>query len=117
MDKWFYFLPHANGAQSEMLLNQLNEPMFQEALDVIAGFNKEQKLRHAYDMRENYERIAQSYIHTGFLDGLQKGKQDSFQEGAQNAYLDMAGKLKVAGMPLEQIIQLTILDVDEIEKL
>ena len=105
LGKWFYFLTHAKGAQSEMLLNQLNEPMFQEALDVITGFTKEQKLRHAYDMRENYERIVQSYIHTGFL------------EGTQTAYRDMARKLKADGMPQEQIVQLTGLDADEIEKL
>ncbi len=105
LGKWLYFLTHAKGAQSEMLLNQLNEPMFQEALDMITGFTKEQKLRHAYDMRENHERIVQSYIHTGFL------------EGTQTAYRDIARKLKAAGMPMEQIFQLTGLGADEIEKL
>jgi predicted transposase/invertase (TIGR01784 family) len=87
--------------------------MFEEAVDMITEFTKEQKLRHAYDMRENHERIVQSYIHTGFLDGLEKGKQ----EGILTERREMARKLKAAGLPLEQIVGLTGLDAMEVDSL
>jgi hypothetical protein len=43
------------------LLSTLPDPEFTEALDVINGYTTEQKRRHAYDMRENYQRILASY--------------------------------------------------------
>jgi predicted transposase/invertase (TIGR01784 family) len=108
--------------------------MFEEAVDMITEFTKEQKLRHAYDMRENYERIVQSYIHTGFLDGLEKGKQDGFQDGLEkgkqdgfqdglekgshDGYLkgrsEVAKKMKAAGLTLQQITELTGLGAAEV---
>jgi len=111
LGKWLYFLTHSKGADKDVLLDKLKESMFEEAVDVITGFTKEQKLRHAYDMRENYERIVQSYIHTGFQDGLEKGKQ----EGMLTERRNMARKLKAAGLPLEQIIELTGLGAGEVD--
>jgi hypothetical protein len=36
---------------------------------VINGYTTEQKRRHAYDMRENYQRILASYKATDFDEG------------------------------------------------
>jgi len=36
------------------------DPEFKDALEVINGYTTEQKRRHAYDMRENYQRILAS---------------------------------------------------------
>lgn len=125
LGKWLYFLTHAKGAERDMLLDWLRESLFEEAMDVITGFTKEQKLRHAYDMRENQERIVQSYIHTGFLEGkqeglqegLEKGKQEGFQDGAMAERRNLAKKLKAAGNPLEQVVELTGLSTEEINSL
>jgi predicted transposase/invertase (TIGR01784 family) len=117
LGKWLYFLTHSKGAEKDVLLDTLKEPMFEEAVDVITEFSKEQKLRHAYDMRENHERIVQSYIHTGFLDGLEQGKQDGFQDGIQKERRDMARKMKAAGLQMEQIVELTGLDAGEVDSL
>jgi predicted transposase/invertase (TIGR01784 family) len=53
--KWLYFLTRAKGMDEQQLLATLPDPEFKEALEVINGFTKEEKRRHAYDMRENYQ--------------------------------------------------------------
>ena len=41
---------------------------------MIKGYTTEQKQRHAYDMRENYQRILASFKATGFDEGLAEGE-------------------------------------------
>ena len=43
--------------EEDQFLATFPDPEFTEALDVINGYTTEQKRRHAYDMRENYQRI------------------------------------------------------------
>jgi predicted transposase/invertase (TIGR01784 family) len=72
---------------------------------VINGYTTEQKRRHAYDMRENYQRILASYKATDFDEGKLEGKL----EDAQN--------MKTEGLPLDQISRITGLVLADIEKL
>ena len=109
MGKWLYFLTHAKGAERGELLSRLGEPTFEEAVDMIEGFSEEQKQRHAYDMRENYQRLVNTYIGTGYKKGLEKG----IQEERRN----LAIKLKATGMPLDQIAALTELTMEEVAAL
>ena len=41
---------------------------------MINGYTTEQKRRHAYDMRENYQHILASYKATGFDKALAEGE-------------------------------------------
>ena len=50
------------------------DPEFKDALDVINGYTTEQKRRHAYDMRENYQRNLASYKATGLAECLAEGE-------------------------------------------
>jgi len=103
---WLQLLTHAKGSERSALLSRLVEPCIEEAVDVIDGFSKEQKRRHAYDMREYYERLVNTYIGTGYKKGL--------EEGNLRANRNLARKLKATGMPLEQIAALTELTVEEV---
>lgn len=102
LGKWLYFLTHAKGSDRDELLSRLGEPTFEEAVDMIKEFSEEQKLRHAYDMRENYERLVNTYIGTGYKKGIQTERRN------------LARKLKATGMPLEQISALTELTIEEV---
>jgi hypothetical protein len=51
---------------------------------VINGYTTEQKRRHAYDMRENYQRILASFKATDFDEGLAKAEAKLKIEVARN---------------------------------
>jgi predicted transposase/invertase (TIGR01784 family) len=72
---------------------------------VINGYTTEQKRRHAYDMRENYQRILASYKATDFDEGKLEGK------------LEDARKMKAKGYSAEQIAEITGLDPAQIQAL
>ena len=91
------------------LLATLSDPEFKEALEVINGYTTEQKRRHAYDMRENYQRILASYKATDFDEGKAEG------EAKRN--LEVARKMKAEGLLMDQISRITGLALSEIEKL
>lgn len=110
---WLYFLTHAKGADKEMLLSQLDDPVFKEAVAVIEGYTKDQKQRHAYDMRQNYKRLVNSYIYTGY----KQGKDEGVELGKHQEKLELARKLKEEGLPEDMIIRITSLTPEELADL
>jgi hypothetical protein len=50
-----------------------------EAVAVIEGYTKDQKQRHAYDMRQNYKRLVNSYIYTGYKQGEKQGLEQGLE--------------------------------------
>jgi predicted transposase/invertase (TIGR01784 family) len=72
---------------------------------VINGYTTEQKRRHAYDMRENYQRILASY------------KATDFDEGKAERNLEVAQKMRAKGYTVEQIAEITGLDPAQIQVL
>jgi predicted transposase/invertase (TIGR01784 family) len=92
--KWLYFLTKAKGMDEEKLLSTLPDPEFAEAMEVIKGYTTEQKQRHAYDMRENYQRILASFKATGYDEGK----------------LEFVQAMKSKGYSAEQIAEITGLD-------
>ena len=103
--KWLYFLTRAKGMDEAQLLATLSDPEFKEALEVINGYTTEQKRRHAYDMRENYQRILASYKATDFDEGLAKGE------------LKFVQAMKAKGYSAEQIAEITGLELAGIQAL
>ena len=114
-NSWLYFLTNAKGADQDALLSQLVDPEFKEAVIVMKGYTTEQKLRHAYDMRENYKRLVNTYIYTGYKKGkdegielgVEKGIELGVDKGEQKERLKLAGKLKAKGMSDEEIMEIT----------
>ena len=114
---WLYFLTHAKGADKEMLLSQLDDPVFKEAVAVIEGYTKDQKQRHAYDMRQNYKRLVNSYIYTGYKQGKDEGLETGVELGKHQEKLELARKLKEEGLPEDMIIRITSLTPEELADL
>ena len=121
LNRWLYFLTNAKGTDQDALLSQLVDPEFKEAVNVIKGYTTEQKLRHAYDMRQNYKRLVNSYIYTGYKQGeekgLEKGLELGEEKGERKERLKLAGKLKAKGMSDEGIMQLTDLALEDLAEL
>ena len=117
MNRWLYFIANAKGADQEALLSQLVDPDFEEAVNVIKGYTTEQKLRHAYDMRQNYKRLVNSYIYTGYMQGEEKGLEKGLELGERKERLKLARKLRDKGMSDEEIIQLADLALEDLAEL
>jgi len=77
---------------------------------VIEGYTKDQKQRHAYDMRQNYKRLVNSYIYTGYKQGKDEGRD----EGRKERNLEIARKLRDQGRSDGEIMEITGLTLEEL---
>jgi len=132
-DKWLYFLTSAYQENRKKVLDTLIEPEYAEALEIMAGITLTQKLRHYYNMRANYQHIVASYKKTGYdegreeglaeglaeglLEGKLKGKLEGKLEGEYQKALEIAKKMKLFEMKIEDISLATGLSIKEIETL
>jgi len=95
----------------------------------MTDFTRSQKLRHAYDMRQNYQHIIASYKRTGFEAGLEEGraaglaegklegKAEGKAEGKVEFAREMARKLLAKGLPIEDIADITGLSAQELSSI
>ncbi len=114
VEKWNYFLTQALGHEDEMLVSTLHDPVFKEAVEIMTVFTKSEKMRHAYDMRKNYQGIIASYKRTGYEEGKAAGLADGKAEGKAEAVRETARKMKDKQMSAEDIAEVTGLPLDEI---
>jgi len=114
LNRWLYFIANAKGADQEALLSQLVDPDFEEAVNVIKGYTTEQKLRHAYDMRENHKRLVNTYIYTGYKKGKDEGIELGVEKGRHEEKLELARKLRDRGMPDAEILETTGLTPEDL---
>jgi hypothetical protein len=56
---------------------------------------------------ENYKRLVNTYIYTGYKKGKDEGIELGEERGKHQEKLELAGKLRIKGMPDEEIVQLT----------
>jgi predicted transposase/invertase (TIGR01784 family) len=69
----------------------------------------DERVRTEYEMRQKAWRDRMSQNEGYYLDGVQKGRQESM--------LEIAQKMKKQGIPANQIVELTDLSLEEIAKL
>jgi predicted transposase/invertase (TIGR01784 family) len=79
------------------------------SVEFMSEFSRSDKMRHAYDMRQNDQHIIASYRRTGFEAGLKEGRA----VGMVEALRDTARKMKASGMQFEDIVAFTGLSMDE----
>jgi len=51
IEDFLSMVSNAKGTDQEILLSQLDDSVFREALSVLESYTKDPELRHAYDMR------------------------------------------------------------------
>ena len=61
--------------------------------------------------------VGERLIEQGRQEGLQKGRQEGRQEGRREALLQTARKLLARGMSLDEVVEMTDLPLDEVQKL
>ena len=116
----------ADGVEGDEIVSTLGDPVFEEAVEIMIEITRSEKMRHAYDMRKNYQHIIASYKRTGYeagkarglaegrAEGIAQGLAESKAEGKSEALRDIASKMKTRGIPIDDIAAITGLSVEEI---
>ena len=86
----------------------------QEELEYLEG---DEAFKRKVELKEKYEKDMNSAIHYGKEEGMKKGLQEGFHEGKMSEKKDIAKKMLEIGMDVEQIMKITDLSKEEIEKL
>ena len=86
----------------------------QEELEYLEG---DEAFKRKVELKEKYEKDMNSAIHYGKEEGMKKGLQEGLHEGKISEKKDIAKKMLEIGMDVEQIMKITDLPKEEIEKL
>ena len=86
----------------------------QEELEYLEG---DEAFKRKVELKEKYEKDMNSAIHYGKEEGMKKGLQEGLHEGKISEKKDIAKKMLEIGMNVEQIMKITDLSKEEIEKL
>jgi predicted transposase/invertase (TIGR01784 family) len=107
MDKWLFFIKHLEDFQSipQIFMDSVFENAFQKA--ELAGFNQTQM--DAYEESLKHYRDLKNVIDTAFDDGKLKGIEEGKTETARKA--------KEMGLSIHDIVILTGLTEEEINKM
>jgi predicted transposase/invertase (TIGR01784 family) len=99
------------------MLNELKTKLFEKAFQAaeIAKFNPGQ--RDAYENSLKYYRDLKNVVDTSFEEGKIEGKLEGLEEGIQKGKVEMVLQMLQAGLPVEQIAQISGLSAEEINKL
>lgn len=108
LGKWLYFLSRAQGMDQEQLLKTLSGPEFSEAVELMSGFTKTERLRHLYDQRENSERMENTWKRTGYLEGKEAGLMEGKLEDARLMLQD--------GLSVDLVCKYTGLSQDDLKQ-
>jgi len=115
---WIFFLAQGHTLSPERLVSVLPDPIFMEALELMADFNATKDRRHYYDMRRNYTHLVATYKETGYrqgrAEGLEVGREEGRQEGRQEAIRVAARKLLHEGVSPELVAKAFDLSLDEV---
>ena len=98
---------------THVILPKLSPKLHPEIIDILQNAKAEEVAQ----MISNVEIVMEKERHRAFLEGELKGELKGRQEGERKAKLEFAHKLLLRGNAMADIIELTGLDADELEKL
>lgn len=119
ISQWLTFIDGVNSRGLEEAMEK-NEKVrkAQEELEYLEG---DEAFKRKVELKEKYEKDMNSAIHYGREEGMKKGLQEGLQKGLQEGKTsekkDIAKKMLEIGMDVEQIMKITDLSKEEIEKL
>ena len=118
ISQWLTFIDGVNSRGLEEAMEK-NETVrkAQEELEYLEG---DEAFKRKVELKEKYEKDMNSAIHYGREEGMKKGLQEGLQKGLQEGKTsekkDIAKKMLEIGMNVEQIMKITDLSKEEIEK-
>ena len=114
-DKWMYLLKHMH--EMVVIPNEFKDPLFSRLflLAEINNFTSDelQQYQKSLENMGEFENIITSTEERA----REAGRVEGLTEGGHNKAKEIAANMLSAGMPVEQIAQLTGLEISEVEKL
>lgn len=111
LEEWIHYL------KTGIIEDDTKAPGLEEAREKLKYYNMSPAERHAYDEHINAIMIQNDVLGTAKLEGLLEGRQEGIQEGRIEEKRKIVEKMKSKGYPIEDIIDVTGLTTEEIEKL
>ena len=113
--QWMLFLDNPN--QKEVVQIMKENKDINKAIDELEQVSGNEKLRRIAELKEKYIRDEQASIEYAQDEGYKQGKEDGKAEGKNEQNIEIAQKMLKKSMKIEDIIELTGLSQEEIEKL
>jgi len=81
-EQWLCFLKEGSNVSTEVLEKWVTPELrkAREELEKLAG---DEKMRHRYEARARYVEVWSTRLHSSYLDGLDKGRQEGLDKGRQ----------------------------------
>lgn len=119
LDKWIQFLENPEG------MKMGENKSVDKAKKILEEISKDERERYLAELREKYIMDQKAIADAGFDKGLEKGIkkgieqgiEQGMQQGKKNKAVEIARKLKKMKMSIDEIINITGLSKEEIEKL
>src|SRR5207237_1364581 len=83
LDRWLYFLRHAEKMDPEALPERLQHPLLARALEELKNMNQTDIERERYEARRKWQLDYNSGLSAARREGEQKGREEGRQEGRQ----------------------------------
>ena len=112
---WLIFLENP---ESERVTRKMEEnENLKEAVEKLDRISEDEKMQRIIELREKAIRDEHAIYAKGVDDGIEKGFEDGKEKGAKEEKLQIAKNMLKKGMNVSDIIEVTGLTKEEIEKL
>ena len=117
--EWLKFLVNPESKEVQGYMKE-NENM-KEAREKLDKMSKDEKVRRMAELRQKALMDERETEYTGYIngleDGIKQGMKQGLEQGIGQGYREIAKKMKGKGKDINEIIELTGLSKEEIEKL
>ena len=120
---WLHFIENP---EDERVVKKMEENTeLKEAKEKLVEMSQDEDMQRIADLRQkaimDEKEVYRTGYHEGIEQGLEKGKKEGFEQGKEEgkeiSKREIAKKMKEQNIPLEQIKEITGMDVEEIKKL
>jgi predicted transposase/invertase (TIGR01784 family) len=114
---WLRFLREIGEKTQDIDVEFLNQPELSKALELSQESAYSKAELEAYDKYWDAVSTQKTYFVDGFEQGIEKGIEKGLAEGMEKKSIEIVLKMIAENIPVEMIIKLTNLSVEEIKKL
>ena len=111
LDLWLKFLENPG------VMKMGENKSVDKAKKVLEEISQDERERYLAELRQKYIMDQKAIADAGYDKGVNQGRKEGLEQGKQQEKLEIAKKLKEIKLPIEEIIDITGLSKEEIEKL
>ena len=113
--EWLKFLENPESKEVQGYMKN-NENM-KEAREKLDKMSKDEKVRRMAELRQKALMDEREAEYTGYSNGVEDGIKQGIKQGIEQGYRKIAKKMKDKGKDIREIIEITGLSEEEINKL